>query len=197
MAAKSRTYRACASVHPQQPTTHWRATCLLSGVRAITPYSRAVDPSGALQPEVVDPRIADVEALARWLDYAFVLPGGFRYGLGGFLDLIPGFGDLVDAALSLYIILRAIQLGVPRVTLTRMVVNVGIETAAGAIPFLGAVFDTVFKANRRNYELLRAHVTGARRQAAKDWGFLIVTALLLVISVALPVFLIVELVKHL
>lgn len=164
---------------------------------AITPNYRAADSSGALTPEIVDPRIADVEALARWLDYAFVLPGGFRYGLAGFLDLVPGLGDLVDAALSLYIVIRAIQLGVPRVTLTRMVVNVGIETAAGSVPFLGAVFDTVFKANRRNYQLLRSHVAGDRHAAAKDWLFLLLTALLLLVSVALPIFLIAELIKHL
>lgn len=164
-------------------------------VRSATAYIPAEPVS--LRPEVIDPRIADVEALARWLDYAFVLPGGFRYGLSGFLDLIPGVGDIVDAALSLYIVVRAIQLGVPRVTLTRMVVNVGIETAAGSVPFLGAVFDTVFKANRRNYQLLRAHVSGNRRQAAKDWGFLVVTVVFLLASVAIPVFLIVELFKHL
>ena len=49
---------------------------------------------------MIDPRIADVEAVARWLDYAFGLPGGFRYGLSGFIGLIPGAGDIVDAMLS-------------------------------------------------------------------------------------------------
>lgn len=150
-----------------------------------------------LQPEVIDPRIADVEALARWLDYAFRLPGGFRYGLSGIIGLIPGIGDIMDALLSLYIVMRAIQIGVPRVTLARMVVNVGIETAAGSLPFLGAFFDTVFKANRRNYQLLRSHVSGARHQAAKDWIFLIATAVLALASVALPVILIMELIRHL
>ncbi len=149
-----------------------------------------------LHPEVLDPRLSDVEALARWLDYAFTLPGGFRYGLAPFLDLIPGLGDLIDAALSLYIVLRAIQLGVPRIALARMTVNVGLEAAVGSIPFLGALFDTVFKANRRNYQLLRAHVSGAPRQAARDWAFLLIATLVLIASVILPVFLLVELVKH-
>jgi hypothetical protein len=148
------------------------------------------------RPEIVDPRIADVEALARWLDYAFVLPGGFRFGFAGFLDLVPGIGDAVDAVLSLYIVLRAVQLGVPRVALARMVVNIGIEAAAGAVPFTGALFDTVFKANRRNFHLLRAHVSGAPRQAARDWLFLLVTALLLLAGLAIPVFLIVKLLKY-
>src|SRR5436305_13868164 len=81
----------------------------------------------ALTPEVVDPRIADVEALARWFDYAFELPGRFRFGLAGIIGLIPGIGDVIDALISLYIIVRAMQLGISRVAIARMLVNVGIE----------------------------------------------------------------------
>jgi hypothetical protein len=158
--------------------------------------SSDVRPSPLSRPEVVDPRIADVETLARWLDYAFVLPGGFRFGFAPFLDLIPGIGDVIDAALSLYIVLRAIQLGIPRVALARMVVNIGIETAAGSIPFAGAFFDSVFKANRRNFDLVQAHVHDPRRQPARDWFFLLVTALILLAGLAIPVFLIVKLLKY-
>jgi Domain of unknown function (DUF4112) len=165
--------------------------------RAITPYSGPEYQPEVLHPEVVDPRIADVEALARWLDYAFVMPGGFRYGLGGFIGLIPGLGDIFDALLSLYIVGRAVQLGIPRVTIARMVLNVGIESAAGSVPFLGAMFDTVFKANRRNYQLLRNHLSGARGQTMSDWVFLIATGVLLIASVAIPVIVLIELSKHL
>jgi hypothetical protein len=83
--------------------------------KAISPYAIPRDREDALIPEVVDPRIADVEALARWLDYAFALPGGFRFGMAGFIGLIPGIGDVFDALVSLYIIVRAIQLGISRV----------------------------------------------------------------------------------
>jgi len=41
------------------------------------------------------------------MDYAFVLPGGFRFGLAGFIGLIPGIGDVMDALISLYIVNRA------------------------------------------------------------------------------------------
>jgi Domain of unknown function (DUF4112) len=162
------------------------------------PYPRRQAASNdVLYPELVDPRVADVEALARWLDYAFVLPGGFRYGLAGFIDLIPGIGDVIDAVLSLYIVSRAVQLGVPRVTLTRMVVNVGIEGLAGTVPFMGAVFDTVFKANRRNYQLLRDHISTPKRTTKKDWGFLIVAGVVAVLSSLLPIVVLFELIKHL
>lgn len=67
------------------------------------------------------------------------------------VGLIPGIGAGLDALLSLYIVIRAIQLGVPRVALARMLVNIGIESIAGSVPFVGDVFDVAFKANRRNY----------------------------------------------
>ena len=84
---------------------------LLDSSSEITPRNRPLTPQGALIPEVIDSRIADVEALARWLDYAFVLPGGFRFGIAGIIGLIPGIGDIFDALISLYIVVRAINLG--------------------------------------------------------------------------------------
>ena len=75
-------------------------------------------------------------SLAR-LDYAFVLPGGFRYGLGGFIGLLPGIGDIFDALFSLYIVGCAVQLKIPRITIARMIVNVAIESFAGAATVSG------------------------------------------------------------
>lgn len=139
--------------------------------------------------EIVDPRIADVEAVARWFDYAFVLPGGFRFGLAGIFGLVPGLGDLIDALVSFYIVYRAVQLGLPRVTIARMLVNVGIEGVLGAVPLAGDLFDVVFKANRRNYELLKSHMTESRLQRRKDSFFLVALLAIVSLSIALPLFL--------
>jgi len=151
----------------------------------------------ALTGEVIDPRIADVEAVARWLDYAFVLPGGFRFGLAGIAGLLPGIGDVIDAIVSLYIVHRAIQLSVPRVAIARMVVNVGIEGVAGAVPFIGDFFDVVFKANRRNYEILRSHMTASRQQSRLDLLFLVATGLIVIVAVALPILVLAAIIRHL
>jgi hypothetical protein len=167
-------------------------------VPTVIPYAPARYRKDALTPEVVDPRIADVEALARWLDYSFELPGGFQFGFAGIIGLIPGIGDLFDALISLYIVGRAIQLGIPRVALARMLVNVGIEGLAGSVPFFGDLFDIAFKANRRNYQLLQRHLTQpSRHTRAQDWIFLLLTLLVAAVSVALPVFALIELAKHL
>ncbi len=138
----------------------------------------------ALTPEIFDPRIADVELLARWLDYAFELPGGFRFGLSGFIGLIPGIGDIIDALISLYIIYRAIQLGIPRLAIARMLVNIGIEAVAGSVPVIGDLFDIAFKANLRNYHLLNSHLLKPRLQRRADWIFLAATVLLVAAGIA-------------
>lgn len=150
----------------------------------------------ALTPEIVDPRIADVEAVARWFDYAFELPGGFRFGLAGIIGLIPGIGDVIDALISLYIVVRAIQLGISRVAIARMLVNVGIEAVAGSVPLIGDLFDVAFKANRRNYQLLKSHLSQPARQQAHDWMFLIITIAVVMASLALPVIGLIVLAKH-
>jgi hypothetical protein len=139
------------------------------------------------QGELVDPRLADVEAVARWLDYAFVLPGGFRFGLAGIIGLIPGIGDIIDALISLYIVNRALQLGIPRVGIARMMLNVGVEGIVGSIPFIGDLFDMAFKANRRNYVLLDSYLAQPRRQRGMDWLFLLGTLLVVAAGVALPI----------
>jgi len=144
--------------------------------------------SDAVQGELVDRRIADVEAVARWLDYAFVLPGGFRFGLAGIVGLIPGIGDLIDALVSFYIVKRALQLGIPRIGVVRMMLNIAIEGIAGAVPFLGDVFDIAFKANRRNYLLINSYLAQPQRQHGRDWLFLLGTLLLVTAAVILPIF---------
>jgi len=147
--------------------------------------------------ELIDPRLADVEALARWMDYAFALPGGFRFGLAGFIGLIPGIGDVMDALISLYIVNRALQLGIPRVGVARMVLNIGIEGLLGAAPFVGDLFDIVFKANRRNYVLLNSYFAQPQRQRGMDWLFLLVTLFVVIAAVALPIWLLSLLIRRL
>jgi hypothetical protein len=122
---------------------------------------------------------------------------GFRFGIAGIIGLIPGIGDVFDALVSLYIVLRAIQLRIPRVAIIRMLVNVGIEAGAGAVPFVGDLFDIVFKANRRNYRLLKSYLAQPERQSSRDEAFLIITLLVVILAIALPIVALSVLIKHL
>jgi hypothetical protein len=99
-----------------------------------------------------------LDRLATVFDTAFFVPGlKVRFGVESLLRLIPGIGDAAASALSLYLLYEASRLGVPRLLLARMVANVVLEGAVGAVPFAGDAFDVFFRANRRNVALLREH----------------------------------------
>jgi hypothetical protein len=99
-----------------------------------------------------------LDRLSRILDVAFVLPGtNVRFGVEAILRLVPGFGDAAASALSCWLIYEAYRLGVPRSLLLRMIANVVVEGAAGAVPIAGDLFDVSWRANRRNVRLLREH----------------------------------------
>jgi hypothetical protein len=101
-------------------------------------------------------RIARIDALATLLDTAFILPGtNVRFGFDALIGLVPGIGDAVTTALSLYIVHEARQLGAPRHVIARMLANVMIDGLVGAVPLVGDAFDVVWRANRRNMRLLQ------------------------------------------
>jgi hypothetical protein len=90
------------------------------------------------------------------LDTAFVVPGtSIRFGVDGLIGLVPGIGDAVTTALSLYIVHEAWQLGAPRRVITRMLANVALDGFIGAVPVAGDVFDVMWRANKRNVRILR------------------------------------------
>jgi len=117
-----------------------------------------------------------LEWLARWLDNVFEIPGlGIRFGFDSIIGLIPGIGATVTSLASLYILEAARRHGVARVTLVRMALNIVIDTAVGAIPFVGDLFDLYWKANLKNLALLREHLDTTpeeeRRARRGDWLF--------------------------
>lgn len=102
-------------------------------------------------------RVARLDALASLLDTAVVLPGtNIRFGLDALIGLVPGIGDVVTTALSLYIVKEARALGAPRHLIVRMLSNVALDSMIGVVPIAGDVFDVMWRANRRNMSLLRA-----------------------------------------
>jgi hypothetical protein len=112
-----------------------------------------------------DQELERLAKLANWLDSQFRIPGtGIRFGADSILGLVPFIGDGASVLPALYLIHRARKLGVPQPLLNRMLANLFVDFAVGAIPALGDVFDVGFKANRRNIALLRRHMEEERRK---------------------------------
>ena len=101
-------------------------------------------------------RLARLDAVAKLLDIAFIVPGtNIRYGIDGIIGLIPVVGDIIAAALSLWLVREARALGAPWHVTTRMLGNVAIQGVIGTVPVAGDTFDVLFRANMRNVRLLR------------------------------------------
>ena len=132
-------------------------------------------------------RDENLDLLSRVLDTWFRIPGtNIRFGLDGIIGFVPGVGDFLAGAASCIIVLAGFFRGVPLVTVARMVTNLVIEVGVGMVPVLGNLFDIGWRANRRNYHLLEQSLTGVRRDTWKDWLFMGLLALGLIVLAMLP-----------
>ena len=80
---------------------------------------------------------------------------GTRVGLDALLGLVPVAGDLISAGLGLYVVAQARELGASRWLQIRMVGNLLLDAAVGAVPIAVDLADVYFKAHRRNLKLLQ------------------------------------------
>ncbi len=104
-------------------------------------------------------RLLRLDALANLLDTAFIVPGtNIRFGIDALIGLVPGIGDIVTTAISLFIVREAHALGASRIVVARMLGNVALDGVVGAVPLFGDLFDVAWRANRRNVALLRQHL---------------------------------------
>ena len=100
-----------------------------------------------------------VEALEKLLERSIALPGTKQVvGLDAVIGLIPVVGDLIAAAMGLYVVWEARNLGMSRWQRTRMIANIGFDTLVGAVPVAGDLFDFLFRSNSRNLRILRKHL---------------------------------------
>src|ERR1043166_3381905 len=108
----------------------------------------------------VPPDIERARTLARVLDHYLVDP---LLGL-----VLPGAGDLVGSLLGLYVVGVAVRRRMSPVVIARMLLNLAVDAAVGAVPLLGHIADFAFHANQRNVALLvDRRATG--RATGRDW----------------------------
>lgn len=114
-----------------------------------------------------------LDDLARYLDGLFRIPGTeWRFGLDALIGLVPNVGDTLTSLASFYILFAGVRYGVPKITLLRMALNIGIDYLVGSIPFLGDAFDFFWKANQQNMNLIRERATGHGKGKTSDYIFI-------------------------
>jgi hypothetical protein len=100
-----------------------------------------------------------VETLEIILERSFTIPGINRpVGLDAIVGLVPVVGDAITAVMGGYIIWEARNLGMSKWQIWRMIGNLGVDTALGAIPLAGDAFDLLFRSNTRNLKIIKKHL---------------------------------------
>jgi hypothetical protein len=157
----------------------------LNGAMATSSLSPLPDSEqGATQTAADLPYLLLAEKLAYWMDRRYIDP------ILGFV--LPGAGDAIGAGIGLLGIYAAFRLRAHPVVIARMLINLAIDSAIGAIPFLGAVVDIFYRAHTRNLALLRSRDVRVPRPS--DWLAVGAAALLLVMAMLLPVAIVIAIV---
>ena len=162
-------------------------------LRAYTEAGFSLDKQSVGKPTRTIEIEESLDRLGWILDDLFRIPVlGWRVGLDALVGLIPGVGDTATTVASLYVLGSAVRYRVPKITLLRMGLNLGIDYAVGSLPLVGDFFDAWWKSNQKNVELLRRRATVSANEAREgrisDWlfvGMIMVFLVLLAIGAAL------------
>lgn len=100
-----------------------------------------------------------VTAMEKLLERSFTIPGTKQtVGLDALLGLIPVGGDVIAAAMGIYMIWEARNIGMSRSAMLRMAGNVGFDWLIGLIPGVGDVADFFYRSNSRNLRIIKRHL---------------------------------------
>ena len=151
------------------------------------PYTRTMQSSirgeviGASRSERFHAAERRIERVTHALDELVGIPGTpVKVGLDPVVGLIPVVGDVISGIVGAWVIAEAARFGIPRIVLARMTVNLVVDLAIGLIPFLGDLYDFVFRSNSRNLALFRRHALEPEASTRGEAAFFIGVALLAV-----------------
>ncbi|GAC1692382.1 MAG: DUF4112 domain-containing protein [Terriglobales bacterium] len=137
-----------------------------------------------------------LDYIAALLDDMFRIPGTqIRFGLDALIGWVPGIGDAMTGIASFLIVFASWRRGVRAITLVRMMANVLLETAIGAIPVAGDIFHIFWKANRRNYRLLVREEEQPGLDTRRDWMFLFIILFTVLAAAGIPIVLLIWLLR--
>jgi Domain of unknown function (DUF4112) len=113
---------------------------------------------------------AQLDHIAWLMDECFRIPGvNWRFGLDALIGLIPGAGDVLGGLMGLLLLIRAFQYRLPKVVITRMILNNLIDVTVGAIPLLGDAFDFIWKSNSKNMQLFHEYAGQPEASTTRHW----------------------------
>ena len=130
--------------------------------------------------EVKEEKLIRLKRLSERLDNTFTIPGTkYKIGIEALIGAVPIIGDLIGGILASYIMYSGMKMGAPPQIIARMAVNIAIDFTIGSIPIIGDLFDLVWKANKKNVELIEDATLDDKEE--QKLNYLIITALILVL----------------
>ncbi|MEM7162521.1 MAG: DUF4112 domain-containing protein [Bacteroidota bacterium] len=104
------------------------------------------------------PAFKYLEKYAKALDSSIRIPKTeIRFGWDPLLGLIPVVGDAISLVFSIMLLYYFLKHGGTRKMAFKMGGNIFLDATIGSIPILGSIFDFFYKANDRNYNILKNH----------------------------------------
>ena len=125
-------------------------------------------------------KLLRLKLLSERLDELTKIPGtNQKIGIDAIIGVIPILGDFIGVVFSTYIMYSGIKMGVSSKVVTKMAANIAIEFMIGWIPVIGDIFDVLWKANKRNVELIENAT--AEKQINEKLNYLIMASLVILI----------------
>ena len=130
--------------------------------------------------ELNEEKLLRLKLLSERLDELIKIPGtNQKIGIDALVGTIPILGDFIGVIFSTYIMYSGIKMGVSSKIVKKMATNIAIEFVIGSIPIIGDIFDALWKANKRNVELIEE--TTIENQEDYRLNYLIMASLIVLI----------------
>lgn len=137
-------------------------------------------------------KLKSLDVIADLLDSRFRIPGtDIRFGVDFLVGLVPYAGDLLSFGMSGGLIIAMAKNGASGIVLIKMLWNIFLDTTVGSIPIIGDLFDLSFKANRRNFNLLKEHYDEGKHTGSA-WPAIILVGVVLIVMFVLMIWLLLQ-----
>lgn len=112
--------------------------------------------------EKMEKAVGRTETFAKWMD---------KYRLEWAAStFVPALGDFGASGIGLYVVAEALNAGVPKSVISKMLVNLAIDAVGGVIPLIGDFFDFFYHANIKNAKLFREYFEKEKAKAGIKKG---------------------------
>lgn len=121
-----------------------------------------------------------LDNVSDFLDSKYRIPfTNIRFGADFLIGLIPYGGDVITFGMSGFLVLTMAKNGASGKVVLKMLGNIILDALVGAIPILGDIFDLTYRANRRNFRLLKEHYQEGQHQG-NAWGAVLLVLVILI-----------------